>query len=436
MTRTALANLVPPSRAPSHAAASHPLRAGATLDQAAFAAARRKMALTCCKWDPQVGDVATLAPFPLIIGLREWDGLRVAAEALARELAAAEVALLVRPDLYRTVAIPRSLRRAVRKAGRVGPTPALVRLLRFDFHWTTDGWRISEVNSDVPGGFAEASELPRLVAANGGVGNGISTAGDPAAAWAEAIAARSPASERVAVLSAPGFMEDFQVVSYMAGQLAARGLACHLAAPTQLDWSNGRAHLRTAGYDGPVGAVVRFFQAEWLARLHRSYRHRELIARGRTPVTNPGTSILTESKRFPLTWDRLGVAMPTWRRLLPESRDPRDAPWRHDESWLLKTAFCNTGDTVTARDLLTPKQWRAACRNVWLRPGQWVAQRRFETVAVDTPMGEVYPCVGVYTVNGRACGAYTRIAPRAVIDYRAVDAALLVEGPEAEGGTG
>ena len=50
-----------------------------------------------------------------------------------------------------------------------GCEPAPVReedvgVLRFDFHWTTEGWRISEANTDVPGGFNEASGFARLLA--------------------------------------------------------------------------------------------------------------------------------------------------------------------------------------------------------------------------------------------------------------------------------
>ena len=44
--------------------------------------------------------------------------------------------------------------------------------------------------------------------------------------------------------------------------------------------------------------------------------------------------------------------------------------------------------------------------------------------------------VGVYTIDGRACGAYTRVTTGPVIDYRSIDAALLVESaPEEEGRT-
>ena len=38
----------------------------------------------------------------------------------------------------------------------------------------------------------------------------------------------------------------------------------------------------------------------------------------------------------------------------------------------------------------------------------------------------MYPCLGVYTIDGRAAGIYGRIAPKPFIDYAAVDVAVLV----------
>jgi hypothetical protein len=58
-----------------------------------------------------------------------------------------------------------------------------------------------------------------------------------------------------------------------------------------------------------------------------------------------------------------------------------------------------------------------------------VAQQRFEPVSLDTPLGPVFPCIGVYTVDGRACGAYARISHGPVVDFAAVDVALLIEEP-------
>jgi glutathionylspermidine synthase len=229
----------------------------------------------------------------------------------------------------------------------------------------------------------------------------------------------------VALLAAPGFMEDQQVVGYMGRLLAERGVTPHLIDPTQLAWRDGHAYLR----DLPLAAVVRFYQAEWLARLPG--RHRAcwwpLASCGGTPVTNPISAALTESKRFPLVWDQLRTGLRAWRRLLPETRDPREAPWRKDDGWLLKSAFCNTGDTVSAASLTPPKDWRKTQWLARLLPQQWIAQRRFETSPTDTPLGNMYPCVGVYTIDGRAAGAYVRLSHRPVVDYRAIDAALLIE---------
>ena len=143
-------------------------------------------------------------------------------------------------------------------------------------------------------------------------------------------------------------------------------------------------------------------------------------------MSNPLACIFGESKRFPLVWDSLHSRLPTWRRLLPETRDPLDAPWRGDESWLIKSAWCNTGDSVSARGWISDHEWRRAFWSATLYPRQWVAQRRFDPAPVASPIGDVYPCIGVYTIDGRACGAYTRISTSRVIDNRAIDAALLL----------
>jgi hypothetical protein len=60
-------------------------------------------------------------------------------------------------------------------------SPAACRIMRFDFHLTSEGWRVSEVNSDVPGGFAEAGASAAMVAEN------VSLAGDPAAAYVDTL---------------------------------------------------------------------------------------------------------------------------------------------------------------------------------------------------------------------------------------------------------
>jgi glutathionylspermidine synthase len=399
-----------------------PFLVPAALERQAFVEVRRKLVLDCCKWDPQVGDVSTLAPFPILIAPRVWRQLARWAEHLTTEALDAEQELLHRPELHRHLGLPRALRRVLASAGHGITTPSACRIIRFDFHWTSDGWRISEANADVPGGFTEASSFAALIARHYPQAR---PAGDPGGRWAKGIARTAGMGGTVAMLVAAGYMEDHQIVACLADRLRRMNIAAHVCSHTQLFWRRGKAFLTRAGHDLPVDAIVRFYQAEWLAGLRWRTGWQFLFCEGATPVANPGSAVLIESKRFPLVWDQLSCPIQTWRRLLPETRDPRDVPWRRDERWVLKAAFCNTGDEVAVRPI-PAAQWRKFVRCARWHPSGWVAQKRFETVAIATPLGPAHPCIGVYTVDGRAAGIYGRLAFGPVTDFAAVDVAVLI----------
>jgi glutathionylspermidine synthase len=408
----------------------HPIRLARPLDGRLFGELRREMELRHCKWDAQVGDLAALAPTPLVIEPETWNELAESAEALAAETEALEAAVLERPDLFAMIGLPRTLRAVF--AGGECRVPSGARVLRFDFHWTTEGWRVSEVNSDVPGGYTEATSFTHLVAAHV---PRTRTAGNPTAALIDAILRRRDGDARVALINAPGHMEDHQVVAYLAARIRERGVGAEVVAPSHIRWIDGKARIENQWCRAPVSAIVRFYQVEWLARLPRplAAAWRPMFAGGRTPIVNTGTAALTESKRLPLVWDRLSVPVPTWRRLLPETRPLAAAPWAQDEGWILKTAYCNTGDTVTMRSALPASEWRWRAWSARLRPRAWVAQRRFETVPIADHGVRVFPCIGVYTVDGTAVGAYARVSETPVIDYAARDAALLISETPAKG---
>ncbi|MBO0700872.1 MAG: hypothetical protein J2P46_20925, partial [Zavarzinella sp.] len=135
----------------------------APLDWADFVQLRRRMVLDHFKWDPQVGDAGALAPFPIVLSASVLHGLADLAEALAAETDLAERELLRRPDLVGRLGLPRPIRRILAERSAEAP-PVAARVIRFDFHPAADGWRISEANSDVPGGYAESSHFPRLMA--------------------------------------------------------------------------------------------------------------------------------------------------------------------------------------------------------------------------------------------------------------------------------
>jgi len=354
-----------------------------------------------------------------------WQRLAADAERLTIEAIAAEHEISHRPELLNHLGLPRTLRKVL--ADGTPLTPTAGRVIRFDFHPTTEGWKISEANSDVPGGFSEASHFTTLVAENFPE---LSTAGNPAELWSEALTAATGSDGNIALLSAPGYMEDHQVTAFLAGKLRENGCRAHLAKPEQIAWQDGIAHLDTAWHRGPVNAIVKFYQAEWLSRLPTRFGWQQFFRGGKTPVANPPLAAIAESKRFSLVWDKLSTKLPTWRRLLPESRDPRQAPWSRDEGWLLKTAMCNNGDTVSIRELMKPKEWIQTRLSARLRPGNWVAQRRFESLPANTPVGKRHVCIGIYTVNGKPAGAYARLSEKPVIDFAAADVALLIQDHE------
>ena len=392
------------------------------LDAAAFAELRRRAIVDCCKWDPQVGDVCAIARSPLVLTRAAWDEVVRIAEALAGETLAAERELIDRPALHRLLGLPRAARRALRQAARLGAAAGAARIVRFDFHFTADGWRISEANCDVPGGLNEASGLPLAIAPHYAWAAPV---GDPAGAYARAIAARLTPGATVALVHATAFSDDQQMMLFVARRLERMGITTHLASPSHLRWRDGRAHLETAWWRGALDLVIRFFPAEWLGDLPAACGWQQLFAGARTPVSNPATAMLTQSKRFPLVWDRLRTPLPAWRAHLPETRDPRDAPWRTSADWIVKPALGRVGEGIGMADAISAADMRRIVRQARWWPSGWIAQRRFRVLPIAVGGREVFPCLGVYTLDGRVVGAYGRLGGVPLIDARAADAAVL-----------
>lgn len=392
------------------------------LDDATFRALRRRAIFDCCKWDPQVGDVGTLSRTPLVLTAEAWRELSALGEALARETLTLEAALRARPDLHGRLGLPSAAVAALRGAAQQ-PSLGTARLVRFDFHLTSDGWRISEANTDVPGGLNEASGFPPLVAPHY---TPCDLTGSPADAYVDALLATLPAGARIALLHATAYSDDQQMMTYLAARLRARGAQPMLASPAHVRWVDGRAVVDGTEWSGAADALLRFFPADWLVQLP-GHAWRMFFAGGRTPMSNPGTALLTQSKRMPLLWDALGVDVPTWRRLLPETRDPREVPWQRHDEWVMKPALGRVGEDVGLRGVVDAKEWAQVQRACSKYPEHWVAQRRFDATPVMLGGRAVYPCVGVYTVDAQVVGAYGRLATRALIDARAEDAAVLVE---------
>jgi glutathionylspermidine synthase len=392
---------------------------GQELDRGDLREIERQLHLHYYKWDTQAGDNEVLSPQPLVIRGEAWDLLCSWAEELGAEAVAAENKLAGAARYRAPLGISKRLWSTLDRSPTAAPHNA--RVMRFDFHLTTEGWRISEVNSDVPGGWREGATLPALYHP---FYRGYECPPSPLEAWSRAVASIGRDGV-VALLCAPGYLEDEQVVRAFSQQLRQAGVpATILQSPAALRCDQGRCFLRRSG--SPVSAIVRFYQVEWLSGLPKSTGWRELLTQSGTPVINPTISGLAQSKRFPVVLRDLGEA-PTWEKLCPESRDPRDVDARDWDEWVLKACYSNTGDHVYLCAALPPDVRRKVIKDAQRNPFQYVAQKRFETAPVETCRGPMFPCVGVFVVNGSAAGAYLRLSTGQVTDGAAVEAPLFID---------
>jgi glutathionylspermidine synthase len=382
----------------------------------------RRAIFDCCKWHVQADDRPVVCPFPMVMEAAAWCDVAGQAVALAREALAAEVELLRRPDLHARLGLPEPLRRLLR-SGKT-PTPGAARVMRIDFHFTADGWAVSEANTDAAGGFIESSGLTRLFAEHY---PDCEPAGDPAGALAEAARAAVGPGASVALMHLTIYSEDRQVMLYLARRLEEAGLSPCLCSPDQVRWAEGRAVVECDWHSGLTSLIVRFFPAEWLPRLPARTGWEHFLVGGRTPVCNPASAVLTQSKRFSLTWDELETPLPTWRRLLPACRSPGEARGELERGgWVLKPALGHEGRDVAIFGVSDPADWRRVRSAALADERAWAAQRRFDVLPVGTPEGPLYPCLGVYVIGGEAAGAYGRAADRPLIDDRSRDVVVLV----------
>lgn len=398
-----------------------PWKAGDLLPPEDYRRIRREAIFRYHKWDQQVGDVATFCPFPLIMQRSAWKEVSALAKSLAEETRMMEEELGQRPDAWGDLGLPSAVVRAMR--GKAALSSGKARLIRFDFHFTDEGWKISEANTDVPGGWNEATAYPTLMAPFYPGHEPVEKFAD---VYAQALAANVAPDSMVALVHATAYTDDRQAMILLGERLKEVGLRSCLVSPEQLEWRDGHARIQTDWCDEPAGLIVRYFPGEWLPNLPRKSDWPRFFRGSLTPLSNPAIALLSQSKRLPLIWNKLETILTTWRQLLPECADPRAVPWETDRNWIVKPALGRVGHGIGMQECLSAKDWEEICKQVRSRPEQWVAQKRFHTLPLSTLQGDVYPCLGVYTIDGKVAGAYGRLSARPLIDNQAQDVAILI----------
>ena len=124
--------------------------------------------------------------------------------------------------------------------------------------------------------------------------------------------------------------------------------------------------------------------------------------------------------------------MPTWRALLPRC-SPAAVSDLEQGQWVFKPALGHEGRNIRIRGVTDPNAWQRIVRTVRKDPDAWTAQRRFDVVPMPTPDGLLYPCLGVYVIDGKVAGCYGRMGSQPLIDEHCREVAVLVRPGRARG---
>ena len=372
------------------------------------------------KWDPQVEDHSTVSKYALLLSRETARQLSTWAELLSEETIQMEEALIHRPDLAKKLGLPRKILTNLPRLKGYERNKH-IRLMRFDFHpIQSGGWAVSEVNSDVPGGFAEASVCPEIAAK-------YFPQAEPGASVAESLfkefRAKAGNTSTIALIHATSYSDDRQVMQFIGDYFSDKGFLAVYAAPDHVQWKEKKALITVDKNEAKLDSILRFFPLEWLPNLP-SHSIWENYFDSETVSCNHPVAILTQSKRLPLIWDDLGTSVSTWKELLPETRSPRKIS---GDDWIFKPALGRVGEGISIQEAVTPKEILQIKKATLRYPEEWIAQRPFESQSLLSACGNfLHLCIGVFTVGGQAAGFYGRISPYPRIDKRAQDIPVLV----------
>lgn len=389
---------------------------------------RLTLMFDCYKWDPQFVDNNTIARYALVITQEEHEKLVRLTENLDEETRKAEVFLNQHQELTKPLALPRKVSKEIKKMTNYEPDRH-VRLMRYDFHPTEDGkWAISEVNSDVPGGFAEASLMPQAaLALLGEEAYRYQNFGD---IMVNAISDKVVCGGRIMMVHCTSYSDDRQVMQYLGDRLQEKGFQVLYGAADHVNFKDFKAYSVLDGYEGELDAIFRFTPLEWLTEI-KPKRWQGYFDTTTVSCNHP-IAIYAQTKRFPLVWDVLeqhGISMTTWRELLPDTIEVKTA--RGKEGYIYKPACGRVGEKISIKEACRGNEYKKILSEVRRNPKKYLAQKKFHSKALLGEYGEQFHvCLGSYTVNGKQAGYYARISNMPRIDSYAADIPVLIERQE------
>ena len=388
---------------------------------------RLDVIFNCYKWDPQFLDNNTIAKHVLVITQEEHEELERLTEKLDKETREAEELLNNNLKLAKPLALPKEL-----KNMKNYQPDKHTRLMRYDFHPTVEGkWVISEVNSDVPGGYAEASLMPQVaIDLFNKEKYWYKNFGD---ILVNAITKKVPNKGTIMLVHCTSYSDDRQVMQFLGDKLKSMGFNIIYAAADHLRFKNNEAISILDENEGKVDGIFRFTPLEWLIDIKP--KHWEGYFDTITSSCNHPIAIFAQTKRFPLVWDAIekqGVELSTWRELLPETIEVKDV--KKQEGYIYKPACGRVGEKISIKEACKDDEYKKIIADVKKHPKQYLAQKRFNSKPVVSEEGESFHvCLGSYSVDGKHAGYYARISKTPRIDSNAADIPVLIEGSKNDG---
>ena len=378
----------------------------------------------CYKWDPQFLDSNTISKHALVLTKQEARSLARLTELLDQETRDAELFLNTHLSLAKKLRLPKKLLPELKRMKNYDPKRH-IRLTRYDFHPTKEGeWAISEVNSDVPGGFAEASLLPKLALQylNSNKVESI----DFGSHLVKALSKKIKKKGTVFFVHCTSYSDDRQVMQYLGDQMEQRGYHALYGAIDHLRFQNQEAISILDGHQGKVDGIVRFTPLEWVKDIKPKTWSGYFDTK--TPSCNHPIAIFAQTKRFPFVWDQLesyGLSFSTWRKLLPNTIEvTKKVP----PGYLYKPAWGRVGEKISIQEACEEGEYQKILKEVKRHPKRYILQKQFSSQLLESPEGEwFHVCIGSYAVDGKHAGFYARMSRKLRIDSDAEDIPVLIE---------
>ena len=377
------------------------------------------------KWDPQFYDSNTIAKQALVITNEEHKELESLTEKLDKETRQAEEYLNKNLNLAKPLVLPKKIYKELKRMKNY-EADKHIRLMRYDFHPTIEGkWALSEVNSDVPGGFAESSIMPQIAIDTINEGKyWYKNFGD---ILTNAIIEKVKPKGNIMLVHCTSYSDDRQVMQFLGDKLEDLGFNIIYAAADHIRFKNNEAISILDGNEGKIDGIFRFTPLEWLKDIKP--KHWQGYFDTVTPSCNHPIAIFAQTKRFPLVWDRLekeGINLSTWRDLLPETIEVKKA--KNKNGYIYKPACGRVGEKISIEEACREDEYEKIIKDVKKHPKKYLAQKRFNSKPIISSEGESFHiCLGSYSVDGKHAGYYARISKLPRIDSYAADIPVLIE---------